>query len=118
MNFQNDKAIYLQIADYVMEKILNDEWMPNDKILSVRDLGAELEVNPNTVMRAYDLLQNQKVIYNKRGLGFFVEDTAKNLIYNFKKKEFLEVELPKMFATIDLLGITIEDILEKYKTGK
>lgn len=116
MNFQNDKAIYIQIAEFVMGKILRNEWVTDSKILSVRDLGAALEVNPNTVMRAYDLLQNQNIIFNKRGLGFYVAEQARELIIQLKRKQFLEVELPGVFVSMDLLGISIEEIIENYKT--
>jgi GntR family transcriptional regulator len=57
MNFNENQVIYLQIADFVTDKILMDQWRIEEKIPSVRDLAAELQVNPNTVMRAYELLQ-------------------------------------------------------------
>jgi len=116
MNFQNDKAIYIQIAEFVMEKILRNEWIADSKIRSVRDLGAELEVNPNTVMRAYDLLQNQDIIFNKRGLGFYVAAQARESVIQLKRKQFLEIELPRIFITMELLGISPEEIIENYKT--
>nr|GFD52108.1 hypothetical protein [Tanacetum cinerariifolium] len=65
MEFTNNEAIYLQIAGYVGDNILRQQWPPDGKIPSVRDLAAELQVNPNTVMRTYDFLQNQGTVYNK-----------------------------------------------------
>ena len=115
MHFDTEKAIYLQIADHVMEKILKEEWQAEQKILSVRDLAGELQVNPNTVMRAYDLLQQQDIIYNKRGLGFFVAAEAKQTVAGMKKKYFIDVELPQFFSTLDLLGISIEEVNTYYK---
>ena len=110
MQFNGEKSIYIQISEYVMEKILTDLWLADQKIPSIRDLAAELEVNPNTVMRGYDLLQQQEIIYNKRGLGFFVAAQGKAHITLIKKKQFLEIDLPAFFNTIALLGISIEDI--------
>ncbi|MBE8713221.1 GntR family transcriptional regulator [Sphingobacterium hungaricum] len=118
MQFHSDKAIYIQIADYALEKIGKGEWKPDDKIPSVRDLASELEVNPNTVMRTYDFLQQQEIIYNKRGLGFFVQENAKNIIHTQKKKQFMEVELPAFFESMDLLGISIDDVVQHYKNKK
>ncbi len=115
MRFDTEKAIYLQIADHVMEKILKEEWLAEQKILSVRDLGGELEVNPNTVMRAYDLLQQQEIIYNKRGLGFFIAKDAKKKVARMKKKHFIDVELPQFFSTLDLLDISMEEVNTYYK---
>ncbi|SFS93355.1 GntR family transcriptional regulator [Sphingobacterium wenxiniae] len=114
MQFQTDKAIYIQIAEYVMEKILTGTWELDGKIPSVRDLGGEIEVNPNTVMRAYDKLQQQNIIYNKRGLGFFVAANAISLITNERKQHFIENEIPQIFRTMELLQISIDDIVELY----
>ena len=72
MEFKDNEAIYLQIAGYVSELILRGKWPPDSKIPSVRELAGDLQVNPNTVMRTYELLQSQNVLYNKRGIGFFV----------------------------------------------
>lgn len=118
MQFKGEKAIYIQIAAFVMEKILKEEWFPDQKIPSVRDLGSELEVNPNTVMRAYDMLQQQDIIYNKRGLGFFVSEDAKGSIMAIKKQQFIEVELPQFFHSLDLLGISMEEINSYYQKQK
>src|SRR5690606_39542667 len=76
MNFSGNKAIYLQIAEHAFEQILLGRWSADEKIPSVRELAVQLEVNPNTVMRTYDFLQQMEVIYNKRGIGFFVADDA------------------------------------------
>lgn len=118
MQFKGEKAIYIQIADFVMEKILKDEWPADQKISSVRDLGSVLEVNPNTVMRAYDILQQQDIIYNKRGLGFFVSADAKTSISSLKKKQFIDTDLPHFFNTIDLLDISMEEIISYYQKRK
>ena len=69
MEFNSNKAIYLQIADTVCDKILAGELKPEDRIPSVREYGATIGVNPNTVMRTYEKLTAEGVIYNKRGIG-------------------------------------------------
>ncbi len=61
------KLTYLQIAGLVGENILTGKWTAGRKILSVRDLAVELEVNPNTVMRSYELLQELQVVYKSAG---------------------------------------------------
>jgi len=110
MEFKGERAIYMQIAEFVTEKILRDEWTADAKIPSVRDLASSLEVNPNTVMRAYDILQQQEIVYNRRGMGLFVAETAKTTIRRLRKKIFLEEELPRFFKNIELLGISMEEI--------
>lgn len=118
MEFTGDKAIYIQIRDLVMERILLGEWLADEKIPSVRDLGADIQVNPNTVIRAYDLLQQSEIIYNKRGLGFFVSPDAVAIINTEKKNEFVENELPNIFKTLDLLKMEVSELIERYERYK
>ncbi len=115
MKFRESQAIYLQIAEYVCEKILLKTWTTDQKIPSVRELAIELEVNPNTVMRTYDFLQNKEIIYNKRGIGFFIESEAINNVLAFRKQEFIEKELPVFLKNIYLLNIDIKDVIKYYE---
>lgn len=114
MEFRDNEAIYLQIAGYVGEQILRQQWPPDQKIPSVRDLAAELQVNPNTVMRTYEFLQSQGVVYNKRGLGFFVAPDAAARVKQFRRERFLQQELPVFFNTISLLGIGFSELQQRY----
>ncbi|MDD5185316.1 MAG: GntR family transcriptional regulator [Paludibacter sp.] len=116
MEFKENQTIYLQIGDYVCEQILLGRWNEGDRILSVRELGVALEVNPNTVMRSFDFLQSNEIIFNKRGVGYFVEENAKTKIIDYRRKQFLEQELPVIFKTMNLLGMTIEDINVQYNS--
>jgi len=115
MDFKSKDAIYLQIADYVNEHILLARWAINEKIPSVRELAAHLQVNPNTVMRTYERLQQSGIIYNKRGIGFFVAEQARRHIKKQQRERFLERDLPEFFRNIYLLGINMDEITEKYQ---
>jgi GntR family transcriptional regulator len=114
MEFREKQAIYLQIAEYVFEQILLKKWQVGDKILSIRDLAVALEVNPNTVQRSYDFMQQQGIIANRRGLGFFVEPEAEDKIIAFRRAQFMENELPVFFRNLYLLKIDIADIPLQY----
>ncbi|OCX53406.1 GntR family transcriptional regulator [Mucilaginibacter sp. PPCGB 2223] len=118
MEFRNNEAIYLQIAAFVSEKILRGIWLPDEKIPSVRDLAIELEVNPNTVMRTYEFLQSQEVIFNKRGIGFFVATDGIQKVKAYRKERFLQQDLPEFFRNIYLLDITLEDLQNRYEKFK
>ena len=118
MEFRDNEAIYLQIANNISENILLGKWRPEDKILSVRELAMEMQVNPNTVIRTYEFLQNKEIIYTKRGLGFFVSSNALEKIRLYKKEHFLQTELPEFFKTMFLLNIDIIDISKQYETFK
>jgi len=119
MQFQNNgPAIYLQIVDYVCEKVLLKEWSPDHKIPSVRELSVQLEVNPNTAMRAYEFLKQQEVIYDKRGIGYFISPQALKNAITYRKTEFTEKEMPAIFRIMYILGIEPEDLKPKYEKFK
>jgi DNA-binding transcriptional regulator YhcF (GntR family) len=114
MEFKEVQAIYLQIGDYVCEQILLKRWAEGERLPSVRELGVALEVNPNTVMRTYDFLQGKEIIFNKRGVGFFVAEQAGTKILDYRKKIFLEQELPLVFKNMNLLGMSLAELEEEY----
>ncbi len=115
MEFKDNEAIYLQIAAFVCDNILTGKWTAGQKILSVRDLAVELEVNPNTVMRSYEFLQGQEIVYNKRGLGLFVADDGFEKVKAYRKQSFVQQNLPEFFKNIYLLDISIDDIRQQYE---
>ena len=121
MEFNSTQPIYLQIADYVCDRILAGILEAEGKVPSVRELAVALEVNPNTVMRSFDFLQQQKIIYTKRGMGYFVEASAKKQIEHHRREVFISEELPRFFSKMQQLNLTIKDIdqeYQSYKTGK
>jgi DNA-binding transcriptional regulator YhcF (GntR family) len=116
MQFKDTQAIYLQIADFVCEKILLKEWKPEERIPSVRELAVMLEVNPNTVMRTYDFLQQQEIIYNQRGIGYFVAPKAYSHAVSYRKEEFMHKDLPGVFRNMYLLNMGVEELKPGYET--
>ena len=110
MEFNAHKPIYLQICDQLYGQILSGELKAEDRLLSVRDLGIELGVNPNTIMRSYETMTASGIIYNKRGIGYFVAENAKDLVLNEMKNEFINNELPQVIKKMKLLGIGMEEI--------
>ena len=115
MEFKETQAIYLQIGDYICENILTGKWNSGERILSIRELGVLLEVNPNTVMRAYEFLQNLQIIYNKRGIGYYIAVDALQKIKTYRKAIFMEHELPQFIKNMQLLGMTIHDIIPYFQ---
>ena len=110
MTFTNDKAIYIQMADRLCDEILAGKYNDDDRIPSVREYSVLLEVNTNTAVKAYDELARANIIYNKRGLGYFVTPGAKKQILKERKQEFMKQRLPELFRQMQLLGITLEDV--------
>lgn len=115
MIFNNDKAIYLQIADRLSNEILMGVYADDDRIPSVREYGGLLQVNTNTVVKAYDDLSRANIIYNKRGLGYFVTPGAKEQIATKRRNQFLTQTLPELCRNMRLLGISIEDIEKEWE---
>jgi GntR family transcriptional regulator len=116
MEFNNNKAIYLQIAEYVCEQILLGKWKSEEKIPSVREMAVDLEVNPNTVMRTYELLQGKNILNNKRGIGFFLADDTIDQVKQYRKTSFIEDELPNLFRNLYLLEIDFDELKSRYQT--
>lgn len=105
MNFNADKPIYLQIADRLCDRILSGELQGDDRIPSVREYGAEIGVNPNTVIRSYDKLLSEEIFYNKRGIGYFVAPDAREKVLSAQREAFLREELPLIRRRMQLLGL-------------
>ena len=115
MNFKESKAIYLQIADRICDEILLGQLGEEERIPSVREYAAIVEVNANTVMRSFDYHQSQNIIYNKRGIGYFVATGARELIHSLRNDIFLKEELDYFFRQIKTLDIPIEEITDIYR---
>ena len=114
MEFDNNKPIYLQICDRLCERILSGELAPESRIPSVREFGADIGVNPNTVMRTYEKLTADGVLYNKRGIGYFISPEARSIGLENERKTFMETELPAILRRMKLLGID-PDVLRQTK---
>lgn len=115
MNFKESKSIYLQIADRICDEILSGQYAEESRIPSVRDYASIVEVNANTVMRSYDYLQSRNVIYNKRGIGYFVAGGARDLILSLRRDVFMREELEAFFRQVRTLGIPMDEIVGMYK---
>ena len=110
MEFRKKNSIFLQIADHICENILANKIQPGDRLESVREMAANVQVNPNTVMRTFSHLQDRGIIFNKRGIGNFVSDDALEKIKEMKKQEFIQNQLPEIFKMMELLDISFDEL--------
>ncbi len=118
MEFKKSNPIYLQIADYVFENILSGKLKEGERLESVREMAANVQVNPNTVMRTISYLQDREIIFNKRGIGNFVSENAVSKIKQMKKEDFLKNSLPELFKMMKLLDISFEELEKNYRKMK
>jgi GntR family transcriptional regulator len=115
MEFNQPKGIYQQIAEQVRDRIAGGEWPAGDRIPSVREMAVNLGVNPNTVTRSYQTLLDNGIIDNRRGIGYFVADTAREKIMDEMKNEFIGDELPRLFRLMKKLGIDVKELVTLYE---
>ncbi len=92
--------------------------MGEDKIPSVRELAVQLEVNPNTVARTYEFLKQQDIIYDKRGIGYFISANGPKNAMAYRKHEFTEKEMPAVFRIMHMLGIEMDDLKTRFEKFK
>ena len=111
MMFTNDKPIFQQMAERLCDEILAQTYQDDERIPSVREYAVMLEVNTNTAVKAYEQLSRENIIYNKRGLGYYVTPGAREQILKQRRKAFLEQQLPELFRQMNLLGLGIEDVV-------
>jgi DNA-binding transcriptional regulator YhcF (GntR family) len=105
----------MQIYELILSRIASSEWAEEQRIPSVRELGATLVVNPNTVMRTYERLTDEGLIFNRRGIGYFVAEGAKNRAAAIAQERFISEQLPSLFAKMKSIGITADEILTLYQ---
>lgn len=111
MEFDSNRPIWLQIYDSICDRILSGNLEQGGRIPSVREFGADIGVNPNTVMRTYEKLTSDGIIFNRRGIGYFVAEDARQTIADVQRKSFMENEVPAFLRRMHLLGINPSDII-------
>ena len=105
MQFKDHKPIFLQIAELISDEILGGKYPEGERLPSVREYAAEVEVNVNTVVRSFEWLSQKDIIFNKRGIGYFVADDARAKVLETQKEDFLTREVPVIKRKMDLLGL-------------
>ena len=115
MQFDNTQPIWAQIYELLLTHIADGEWREEERVASVRELGATLAVNPNTVMRAYERATDEQLIYNRRGIGYFVSVGARERAATLLRERFEREQLPSLFRSMQRVGITAEEFVSLYK---
>lgn len=111
-DFITTKPIYLQITETLRLEIVEGKYGNGDRLPSVRELSTEMGVNPATVLRAYDKLQEDGIIEIQRGVGYFLCDGAVEKIFDVMRSEFFSVTVPELSATLSKLKISPEQFLQ------
>ena len=115
MNFKPNYSIYLQVADFICEKVLTGAWRDGDKLPAVKDLAVVTSVNPNTVIKAITWLQDNGILAPQRGVGHFLTEGAAARTLALKRRQFIEEDLPDVFASMQLLGVDMDEFAALYQ---
>jgi len=116
MQFKDHKPIFLQIAERICDEILGGKYPEGERLPSVREYAAELEVNVNTVVRSFDWLSQKDIIFNKRGMGYFISQGAKETIHQSLREAFFQETLPEFVQQMQKLSITVEEVEKELKS--
>lgn len=109
--WNDSQPIYRQLRDRVVALILDGVLNEGDPLPSVRNVAAEYRVNPITVLKAYQQLVDEQLVEKRRGLGMFINAGARNLLMQGERQKFLAEQWPRIYATIQRLGLTPEELL-------
>lgn len=118
MNFRPSYPIYRQVADFICEKVLTSVWRDGDKLPAVKDLAVLTSVNPNTVIKALTWLQDDSILTTQRGVGYFLTEGAASRTLALKRRQFIEEDLPDVFASMELLGLNLDELAALYQNHR
>lgn len=111
---ENNKALYIQIAEGICDRVMAGSFVEGERIPSVREYGATLQVNANTVVRSYEYLSQEGIIYNKRGIGYFISEDAREKIEALRHETFFNGEMQTFFKRLNQLGVSPDDLYAHY----
>ena len=113
-----DTPIYLQLRDRIAELILDGVLGEEDSLPSVREVAAEHQVNPLTVLKGYQLLVDEQVVESRRGRGMFVMPGAREQLMKLQRKQFLAEEWPAIRAKVERLELDWNELLAAQKSHR
>jgi GntR family transcriptional regulator len=116
--WNDSQPIYRQLRDRVVAMILDGVLKEGDPLPSVRNVAAEYRVNPITVLKGYQQLVEEQLVESRRGLGMFINAGAHDLLLQAERQKFMAEQWPRVYATIQRLGLTPKELLDAAATGR
>ncbi len=111
-HWHTDSPIYLQLYQTVVTRILDGVLKEGEALPSVRTVAANYQLNPITISKAYQLLQDENLVIKQRGIGLFIVDGAKQQVLQREREQFLKQQWPKVIKQIERLELSVEQLLE------
>src|SRR6201998_2319857 len=118
LEWNDSQPIYRQLRDRVADMILDGVLKEGDPLPSVRNVAAEFRVNPLTVLKGYQQLVDEQLVDTKRGRGMFINEGARNLLLQGERQKFVAEQWPRVYETIQRLGLTLEELLSAAEAVK
>ena len=116
-NWSESQPIYRQLRDRVVAMILEGVLADGDPLPSVRNVAAEYRLNPLTVLKGYQQLVDEQLVEKRRGRGMFVSEGARRALLKGERQRFLEDEWPRIAATIQRLGLDLDELIEAARSA-
>ena len=116
IKWNDQQPIFRQLKEKVVELIIDGEVSEGEAVPSVRQVAADYQINPLTVSKAYQELVDESILEKKRGLGMFVKESAREKLLESEKRNFLDIEWPKIIKKIERLGLSMESLLNDKPT--
>jgi len=117
MNSKNEKPIYVQLADWIMDAILSGAFPEESQVPSTTEISSNYRINPATALKGVNILVDESILYKKRGLGMFVCSGAKSKILKKRQKDFFESYITALISEAEKLAINKNEILEMIERG-
>jgi GntR family transcriptional regulator len=114
-NWNDNQPIYRQLRDRVVAMIIDGTLQDGDALPSVRNVAAEYQLNPLTVLKGYQALVDENLVEKRRGLGMFVKEGARKQLTRDERQRFIEEEWPVVLDTIERLGMDPAELLKAAK---
>lgn len=113
-----DKPIYLQLYQQVLTRILDGYIKEGEALPSVRKVASQYQLNPITISKAYQMLQDEQVVEKQRGKGLFVKQGAQDSMLERERTSFLTEQWPQILQQISRLKLSAEQLLSTEKGDK
>ena len=111
---KDGKPVYIQVKEWIENRIIKGVWKTGDQLPSLRELSAEFRVNQNTIVRTYEAIVHDGTAYSVRGMGYYVSDCALESILKRRRQEFYNSTLPRFLNQMSALGIDPVEIAKDY----
>ena len=112
INFESDKPIYIQLADWLCDSIISGAIKEGDQIPSTTEISVTCKVNPATALKGVNMLVDRNIIYKKRGLGMFVSEGAVEKLKTQRQSDFFDTYIRTLLDEAEKLGLSKQDVID------